>query len=206
MIGLSLDACNLSRRSGVNRLVACFLLICVFLAGAVHAAEHRVTTSGSCAISGITAEQAQALALRRARSAAMEQAAGVSVSSSTIVTDGRLAGDFIKSFSRGYITSETITWEPVGSYLPDPSKPPIIEYRVKLDAVVDVPDVKRPILELHAELNQHVFRAHKDKLAVTARTAAPARVLSSTSLPTIKWSCCIPMPVIRLCRPAMGIA
>lgn len=160
----------------MNRFLFLVAAMCLIVGSSAHAEEQHVTTSGSCAIAGMTAEEAQGLALRRARSAAVEQAAGVSVTSSTLVTDGHLAGDFIKSFSQGYIVRESVSWEPVGQYQPDPSKPPIIEYRVKLDATVEVPDTARPNLGLSAELNQHIYRAHKDKLVFTIRAAAPARV------------------------------
>ena len=152
------------------------LVVCLLLSGISYAAEYQVTTNGSCAIAGVTAEEAQTLALRRARSAAVEQAAGVSVTSSALVTDGKLAGDFIKTFSHGYIVDESVTWEPVGQYQPDPAKPPVIEYRVRLEATVFVPDGKRPRLGLQAELNQHIFRADKDKLGIQITTAAPARL------------------------------
>ncbi len=159
----------------MNRLVFHTIIFFLLSAATASATEHCVTTHGSCAIAGMTAEEAQILALRRARSAAVEQAAGVSVSSSTLVTDGRLAGDFIKSLSQGCIIKESVIWEPAGQYQPDPTKPPIFEYRVKLDATVEVSD-KRPDLGLQAELNQHIYRAHKDKLVFTIRTAAPARI------------------------------
>lgn len=160
----------------MNRLVCHTVIFVLLLTSFAGAAEHHVVSHGSCAISGMTDEQAYALALRRARSAAVEQAAGAEVTSASLVTDGRLAGDFIKSFSRGIIVDESVTWEPVGQYQPNPAKPPLIEYRVKLDATVEIPDKARPNLGLNAELNRHIFRAHKDKLVFTIRTAAPARV------------------------------
>ncbi len=160
----------------MNPFVPFFVFLVLLLPGGAYAGDHLVTAKGSCAIEGLTAGQAQILALRRARSAAVEQAAGVHVTSSTLVTDGRLAGDFIKSFSRGYIVKETVTWLDMGQYRPDPSRPPIGEYRVEIKAVVSLPEKRRPVLGLFAKINQHVYRAHTEPLTIEVMTASPARI------------------------------
>ena len=158
-------------------LRVCVLFLSLLsLANAAVAGTEEVTARASCAIVGMTSEQARYLALQRARTAAIEQAAGVSISAAAMVTDGRLAGDFIKSFSQGYIVAESVVWEPAGQYQPDPSMPPIIEYRVRLTADVFVPDEKRPALGLRATLNQSIFRADKDKLTVALSAVAPSRI------------------------------
>ncbi|MGE4296721.1 MAG: hypothetical protein AB7E47_01715 [Desulfovibrionaceae bacterium] len=162
-----------------GRCALCAALLaawCVVWPGMAQAKQVRASAQGYCAIAGVTAEEAQHLAVRRARAAAVETAAGVAVSSSTLVTDGRLAGAFIKSLAHGYIVHEAVEWEPVGQYQPDPSRPPLIEYRVRLDAVVETPDGPRPAFGLDAALNQSIFRARKDALSLRVSAAAPVRV------------------------------
>ncbi|WP_316896719.1 hypothetical protein [Pseudodesulfovibrio indicus] len=141
-----------------------------------YAAEHDVTARASCAIKGLTAEEAQTLAVRRARSAAVEQAAGVTVTSAAMVTDGRLAGDFIKTFSQGYIVRECVTWETPDFIKQPPPEAPIVVYKVLLEATVLVPDQARPSVGLDAGLNHSTFRAGKDKLTIRVSTAGQARV------------------------------
>jgi len=156
--------------------VVLLVLLLLFLAIPAQARQVRVLASGSCAILNMTPEQAQALALRRARSLAVEKAAGVAVTGSTLVTDGKMAGEFIKSFSQGYVIEEKATWEPPGFYQSAPDQPQLVEYRVSLDALVEVPEGQRPSLGLHASLNRYVFRANTDKLVLTATTTATARL------------------------------
>lgn len=64
----------------------------------------NISAEGSCAIVGMSAEQSQLIALQRARASAIEQAASVSVSSSTLVTNMALTADFIKTYSKGFST------------------------------------------------------------------------------------------------------
>ena len=139
------------------------------------AETREVVTRGSCAIVGMTSEQAVYLAKQRARAAAIEMVAGVHVSSSSLVTDGRMAADFIRSFSHGFIVREKVRWLPLAQYQKTPETPPIPEYGVELTATVLVPSGKRPQLGLHAELNRSLFRAG-EKAALLVRTREKARV------------------------------
>ena len=118
----------------------------------------NVSAEGSCAVVGMTAEQCQLLALQRARASAIEQASGVVVSSSTIVTDFRLAVDFIKTYAKGFIIYEKVEWLPLGQYQKDKSTAPIPEYRVKIIADVHTPEKKIKPIGLDANLNSGIFR------------------------------------------------
>jgi hypothetical protein len=118
-----------------------------------------VQAEGACAIVGMSAEQSQLTALQRARAAAIEQAAGVSVTSATLVTNYVAAADFIKTYARGYIVREKATWLPIGQYQKDPSVAPIPEYRVRIDADVYVPKKTKTSVDLKAKLNNIVFRS-----------------------------------------------
>jgi len=132
-----------------------------------HAKEVWEEAEGEAAIAGITAEQAILLALQRARAAAIEKASGVQIRSETLIRNALLSGEFIKSFSKGYITEEKYNWD-TGSLQESPDKPPIITYKVKLKAKVVVPerDVDLGFL-LETKLNRAVFKTgEKAKISV----------------------------------------
>ena len=135
-----------------------------------------VVAEGSCAVVGMSAEQCQLTALQRARAAAIEKAAGVSVSSASVVTNFRLAADFIKAYAKGHIVKETVTWLPLGQYQKDPSTPPIPEYRVKIIADVHKPEKKIKSMGLEAKLNAVTFR-HGEKVRLTIKTGRAGRLL-----------------------------
>lgn len=134
-----------------------------------------VTTKGFCAIVGMTPEQATYLAKQRARSAAIEQAAGVRVTSSTLVTNGKLAASFIKTFSRGYIVKEDVRWLPLTQYQESPSTPPVAKYGVELTATVFIPEKQIATIGLEAELDRSLYRSG-EKASLTVRTRKPARI------------------------------
>ncbi|MDD3249761.1 MAG: DUF4384 domain-containing protein [Smithellaceae bacterium] len=157
-----------------------FLLCC--LAASAQAANFSkpageiktgIEAEGACAIVGMSAEQCQLAALQRARAAAIEQAAGVSVTSATLVTNLAVAADFIKSYSRGFIVREKAAWLPIGQYQKDSSTVPIPEYRVRINADVYVPARKAKAAGLKAKINNAVFRAgEKARISVDVRKDA----------------------------------
>jgi hypothetical protein len=134
-----------------------------------------ITAEASCAIVGMSAEQSQLTALQRARATAIEQAAGVSITSATLVTNYTVAADFIKTYSRGFIVAEKVTWLPLGQYQKNKSTPPIPEYHVKIEADVYIPSRKEKAIGLKANLNNVVFRAG-EKAKVTIRTKSTAKI------------------------------
>ncbi|MBI5141641.1 MAG: hypothetical protein HZA20_05540 [Nitrospirae bacterium] len=134
-----------------------------------------VKAEGACAVVGMTAEQARLTALQRARQAAIEQASGVRVDSSAVVTEARLAVDFIRTYSSGYIVEEDVTWLPLGQYQRDSSSPPIPEYRVSITATVRLPEKKIKPLGLAASLNGSLFRAG-EAARIAVSTERPARI------------------------------
>ena len=86
-----------------------------------------VVAQGACAISGMSAEQSQLLALQRARASAIEQAVGVKVASATLVRNGAVAVDLIRTYSRGFVVRETVEWLPIAQYQESRGRPPIPE-------------------------------------------------------------------------------
>lgn len=134
-----------------------------------------VTAEGACAIVGMSAEQSQLTALQRARAAAIEQAAGVEVSASTLVTNMALTADFIKSYARGFVVSERAQWLPLGQYQKDPSTPPIPEYRVRITADIMAPEKKTPPLGLRVKTNGVVYR-NGEKATLEMQVERRARI------------------------------
>ncbi len=109
----------------------------------LHAKEIAgVIGRGEAAVVGITAEQGQLIALQRARADAVEQVAGTRVLGSTLVKDSVLVGDFIKTFSRGFIVDEKVTWLPLGTFRENDKSAPIPVYRVEIIATVMIPEKK----------------------------------------------------------------
>lgn len=134
-----------------------------------------VIAEGACAVVGMSAEQCQLIALQRARASAIEQAGGVSVSSSTLVTNFKLSVDFVKTYSKGYIVKESIEWLPLGQYQKDASTPPIPEYSVKITADVYMPERKIKPLGLFADSNGKVYRSG-EKASITVKTERKAKI------------------------------
>ncbi len=133
-----------------------------------------IHADAACAIVGMSAEQSQLTALQRARVAVIEQAAGVSITAATLVTNYTVAADFIKTYSRGFIIAEKVIWLPLGQYQKDTSTAPIPEYRVKITADVYIPQRKEKAIGLKANLNNVIFRAG-EKAKVTIRTKSAAK-------------------------------
>lgn len=136
--------------------VLCVLLL--WSGGATADLIKGLSAEGSCAVIGMTAEQCQLVALQRARAAVIEQASGVEVSSSTLVTDFKLAADFIKTYSKGLVVKEKVEWLPLGQYQKDRSTAPIPEYRVQVVADVFTPTPKVASIGLSVKMNRALFR------------------------------------------------
>lgn len=128
-----------------------------------------VEASGSCAILGMTAEQAKLTALQRARADAIEKVSGVRVSANTVVTNGKISLDLIKSYTSGYIVKEDIKAFELSSYKGDEGDAPIPEYKVTIIAEVVIPD-KKPSYGLKAEMNKKTF-IKGDKAVITIKSS-----------------------------------
>lgn len=134
-----------------------------------------IKAEGACAVVGMTAEQARLTALQRARQAAIERACGIQVESTAVVTEARLAVDFIRTYSSGYIVEEDVSWLPLGQYQRDSSTAPIPEYRVSITATVRLPEKKINPLGLSASLNSNLFRAG-ETARIMVSASRPARI------------------------------
>ena len=102
----------------------------------------NVRGEGVVVLMGITEVQAQYIALQRARADAVEKAAGIRVLGAKMVRDGFLAGQFLKTFSHGYVVAEEQRWFPIESLGEDEKSPPVPLYRMEITARVVVPEKK----------------------------------------------------------------
>ena len=101
-----------------------------------------VTGKAEAAVVGMTSEQAQLIALQRARADAIEKAAGLRILGTTLVRNGLLVGQFLKTFSHGFIVDEKVKWLPLTSLKDNSKGPPIPMYRVEIVATVAIPERK----------------------------------------------------------------
>ena len=160
-------------KAGIIVLAGLLLILPSTAFGEVH---EGVIGKGEAAVVGITAEQGQVIALQRARASAVEQAAGVHVLGSTLVRDGALVADFLKCFTRGFITKERVSWLPLSSLQGENQGPPIPLYGVIIEATVVVPARRiDPAFRLEAALNRAFFH-EGDKAIITAKVSQKARV------------------------------
>lgn len=114
--------------------------------------------TGEAAIENVTDGEARQVALRRARAEAIAKAVGSKIQAATLVTDGRLAGDFIRELLEGYIVDERITWKPPGVFQETQDKPPIIRYHVDVEGcVVPQRGGRDSLFIVKAELSKDTF-------------------------------------------------
>lgn len=154
-----------------RKVVFTFVFVLIF--SAVYAKDAVLMIgNGSCTIIGMTGEQAKLTALQRARADAIEKVSGVRVSSNTVVTNGELSLDLIKTYTSGYIVKETVKSIELGSYTDDESSAPIPEYLVQIEAEVVVPE-KKPSLGLKSRLNKKTF-SNGEAAAMTVEASVSA--------------------------------
>lgn len=116
------------------------LAACIACANPVFAETRAVTTVGRAVVAAeLTLDQAKHNALSQARALAVEQAAGVTVSSVALLQDSMIVSDLVRTFAYGFIVREkSAAW--AGSWAKETKSGelgyPVVE--VKLDAVVDV--------------------------------------------------------------------
>jgi len=141
-----------------------------------------VVAEGACAIPGLGSEQSQFVALQKARAVSIEKATGVRVASSSLVQDGTILADLIRTYFRGFIVREKVEWLPISHNQVSPDRPPIPEYRVRIHADVAIPEgVARPS-GLSAKLNKRLFRkGEKARLEIVTEKESRVAVFNFTA-------------------------
>jgi len=130
-----------------------------------------VTATGEAAIANVTPEDAQNLALKRARLEAIEKVCGIRLKAETFVHNFSIQDDFIHSVSYGHIISEEILrWE-VEVIQPSEKQPPAITYRVTLKARVQkIEEEPDPFYQVKVKLNKTVFENGDEMLIFVSST------------------------------------
>ena len=132
----------------------------------------EVTAVGKAVISGNTTyDQAKTQALNQARTLAVEQAAGVTVNNVSIIQDGLMLVDLVKTFSHGFLVKETRkSWKGVWAEDNSPDNPgfPVIE--VALTGTVKVlPKSFFRNYNISATLNKKTF-SNGDRVQIKVKT------------------------------------
>jgi len=157
----------------MNRIIPLLLWsFLLLLPCATTAAESRwVTSNGRAEASSVTAAEAVQMALAEARRKAVEEVAGVRLSSATIVQDFTVLSDVINSASYGQIVAEEVEQWDAQVLQEDKTVPPVIIYKVRIRACVAMPE-GRPdsTFKLEAKLNKHVFTSGEE-MFVEARAS-----------------------------------
>jgi len=160
----------------VKKIAMGFLIpfLIIFGVSGVSASEAEwVTCSGEAFIQNITPEEAQELAIKKARLDAIEEVCGISLQAETIVRDMAIDSDFIHAFSYGHILSEEpICWG-VDIFQESPKHVPLLMYKVTMKVEVlkeeGEPD---PFYRVDVRLNNTVFQSGDDMIIHVKPTKA----------------------------------
>lgn len=133
----------------------------LLLVGVVRGQGQWVACQGEAAVLNVTYEEAQVLALRRARLDAIEQVCGVSLQAESMVKNFMMAGDFIHSISYGQVVEErNHNWKTEEVPSETPSAPPVLLLRVSMEArVIPVTEPSDPYFKLSLNINRSVFES-----------------------------------------------
>ena len=140
----------------MKTIIKCTLIYLLCISGLLAQTIKGIKAEASLAIVNINPVEAQQMLLRRVRANAIEKASGIEVTSTTLIKDGALAMDFLKSYTSGIIIKEKITWLPVTTYQLNETQAPIPEYHIRI--VADIKLVtKTTDLHFFAKLNKDIF-------------------------------------------------
>ncbi len=155
-----------------------FIFILLFTpAKGVPASDEKVIKStGVAAIANLTPEEAQNLALKRARQNAIEEVCGVSVQAETLIRNNMLAADFIHSVSYGRIIDEEILSWDVDVNRESKRRPPAVAYRVTIKARVKPEKGKPdPYYQVSVRLNKKVYHSG-DEMIIRVKATKPSYI------------------------------
>lgn len=163
----------------LHSLITVFFVLTRILcfAGAVVADEGRtVTATGVAMLENITPEEAQNIALKRARNTAIEEVCGISVQAETFVKNFMVHGDFIHSVSYGHIVSEEILRWDIDVTSKSKKLPPAIAYRVTIKTRVRPEKGKPdPYYQVTCKLNKKIFRSG-DEMIIRVKASKPSYI------------------------------
>lgn len=140
------------------------------------------TTEGWGSLSGVSQEEARAMALNQARAEAVRIIAGTQLASQTFGIDTEINSQkrsevfsvfqvFNRSFSSGRVVEEQIIEEGIVPFTNDPNKPVVYIYHVKMRAGVKLEkgDID-PAFKLELVLNKDSYR-HGEEMQMTLKSS-----------------------------------
>jgi hypothetical protein len=151
----------------------CTLLLVLFacLTHEPTLAATTVSATGEAYLANITPEEAQALAIKRARNSAIEQVCGIRIQSETLVENLVLQSDFIHQVTYGRVVDEEIIKWNATMDQSSPAKPPAITYRVAMKVSVQEekgePD---PFYKVNVKLNKSVYESGEEMIINVSST------------------------------------
>lgn len=152
-------------------------------AATLASAATTITTTGEVYLANITPEEAQSLAVKRARTDAIEQVCGVKVQAETLVKNFVMQADFIHQVAYGRIIGEKVLrWE-LKVDQPSPLKPPGLTLQVTMELQV-LPEKSEPDPSYKAKvwLNKSVFQSGEEMVVyVNASKDSYLTVLNFTA-------------------------
>ena len=153
-----------------------FFLLFALPKGAPASDEKVIKSTGVAAIANLTPEEAQNLALKRARQNAIEEVCGVSVQAETLIRNNMLAADFIHSVSYGRIIDEEILSWDVDVTHESKRRPPSVAYRVTIKARVKPEKGKPdPYYQVSVGLNKKVYQSG-DEMIIRVKATKPSYI------------------------------
>ena len=173
-------------------LLPLLVLIAINSTGAYAADQNTavkdVIAVGEASLEQFTPEEARQMAMRNARANGIEHAIGTEVASRTLVRDFALAGDFIRTLSKGYILEEKVLRWDERIHKEAPDKPGFMTYQVTLKMkVAPLKGSRDPYFMLKAALNKNFFIDGEEAiLKVTPTKACYLTILNLSSLDQIR--------------------
>ncbi|MCK4838330.1 MAG: DUF4384 domain-containing protein [Desulfobulbaceae bacterium] len=151
--------------------LAILLTLLTWITPGFVAAATTVTVSGEAYLANITPEEAQSLAVKRARNNAIGQVCGVRIQSETLVENLVLQSDFIHQVTYGRVVKEEIVKWDVELDQKSPTTPPALTYQVTM--IVDVQEEKGepdPFYKVNVKLNKSVYESNEEMIINVSAT------------------------------------
>lgn len=165
------------------RHLLCAVITALFLQASNAFCCTWVESVGEVVADTFTPAEAKSLALKRARSAAIEQAIGVRLVGATIVKDSTFVGEYINTLARGYVSEEKVLLWEQDKYQVSPQSSPTPITRVTLKACVDaLPNARTDVFRVSAELNKSMFlEGEKASITIGSSEKAFVNIFNLTS-------------------------
>ena len=158
------------------KIFTIFTLLFTFSQEVPASNEKMIKSTGVAASANLTPEEAQNLALKRARQNAIEEVCGVSVQAETLIRNNMLAADFIHSVSYGRIIEEEILGWDVDVSRESKRRPPSVAFRVTIKARVKPEKGKPdPYYQVSVGLNKKVYHSG-DEMIIRVKATKPSYI------------------------------